>query len=115
MENEQTAAQLLEARAEADERIKDRVAFLKTRIDSDRAELATLGIKRVRVEKPKRGRPKGSRNIQISEPLRSVVNSIIPAGIHESAERAKTEHILSDIEKQTRSEFAPNAATEEGL
>ncbi len=26
----------------------------------------------------KRGRPKGSRNIQISEPLRSVVNSIVP-------------------------------------
>ncbi len=68
-------------------------------------------------ETKRRGRPVGSktRNVQVKEPLRSVVNSIIHAGIHESAERAKTEHILSDIEKQTRAEFAPNAATEEGL
>ncbi len=88
MENEQTAAQLLEARAEADERIKDRVAFLKTRIDSDRAELATLGIKRVRADKPKRGRPRGSRNLKLSEPA----NIVSP---------------LMNI--------APNAATKEGL
>ncbi len=88
METEQTAAQLLEARAEADERIKDRVAFLKTRIDSDRIELAALGIKRMRAEKAKRGRPKGSRNVKLSEPA-NIVSPIV--------------------------NIAPNAATEEGL
>ena len=75
---EQTAAQLLEARAEADERIKDRVAFLKTRIDSDRTELAALGIKRMRAEKAKRGRPKGSRNAakvaEVFEQGRAIMN-----------------------------------------
>ncbi len=100
MENEQTAAQLLEARAEADERIKDRVAFLKTRIDSDRAELAALGIKRGRVEKPKRGRPKGSRNVRVSPGDRlTFVDPNYPA-----------DKSLSEV-KFTLA----NAATEEGL
>lgn len=59
---ETTAARLLEAVAEAQHQVELRKAYLTERIAADRAELAALGVKRVRAEKPRRGRPAGAKN-----------------------------------------------------
>ncbi len=59
---EQTAAELQQAVADALKRIEERKSILIARIAADRAELAALGVKRVRAEKPRRGRARGATN-----------------------------------------------------